>query len=1182
MKDVIGWFADFFGWVKDKMAFEETRQALLNDLGLDAPAVTPQPNIPQSNLDSIKSYQQASNPDKQALLSVLSDIRAIVTSLYGFFASFNLSPSQAVEFTHRALNMLALNYFRLRQPRLFSIAQLAGFIEDTGTPFLSGKVSWSNIVSLCTDGGLYLLKTLVVALDDEEEAQARSDFYFTALAVMITEIFKENGRALYGWDAAPESTFINADKISKRMLSAGFFSEEKDPATGKVIKKQINSSLYFLSTPQGGPGLFVTLGGGGELEAPLGDKWKVIFKMSSGALVDMTIGGTNRFTIRGPAGGPSDIRASLALQSVPDKTNRSFVLPDDSATHIEIGNIAFSIVLNSAEAEIKFSLNECALVIATKDNDGFLASLLPSDGLRLPFNFGIGAGNKRGLYTEGNIPFLSGRSTGGSQPLLAPPPDNTLIASATGSESEPPVPIAGAIGKGFSVPISIGKSLGPVNFHSLLLKLAANESTADPSDLVAEMSVALSLQLGPVFMSIDRLGFQFNVAFPDSGGNLVFADLSVGPALPRGVGITVESAAVTGGGFLFLDQEHGQYAGVVQLAFEGGISVKALGLIATRLPDGSKGFSLLVIITVENFTPIQLGLGFKLTGIGGLLAINRTFDENVLRDGIKNHTLDSVLFPPNPARDALQLLSALNKIFPISKGHHLFGPVAQIEWGTPTLITMQLGIVLEIGARLRLLVMGQLEAILPRKENDLLRIKMDAIGILDFDQGTASLDAALFDSRLLKKFVLTGGMALRLKWKGAPNFALAIGGMHHAFNPPANFPKLDRLAINLSAGDNPRLTCEAYFAVTSNSVQFGANASLYAAAHGFSIEGNIGFDVLIQLNPFHFLAEFHASIQLKRGSHNLFKVSVEGALEGPRPLRVKGKATFEIFWCDISISFNKTLVEGETPPPPPAISALDELKKALGDVRNWSSQLPVGERQMITLREAIRPGEIAVHPLGRIAVKQTVAPLNLTRDIEKFGDSTPSGPRRFTITNVTVSGQPNTPAKLSDFFAPAQFFEMSDEQKISTPSFEAMEAGLMIGNDDFAFSNADRIAAPLVYETFIVDTLPPLPQPPPPPKYALSDARLFDQAQFGAAGVSRVRTSGTAKYQNNNRADKVTLTKPGWAIASTEDLSVKPIPGADSSKSLTYSESQQLLKKFKQQNPGEARQRQVVPSFEIE
>ena len=376
------------------------------------------------------------------------------------------------------------------------------------------------------------------------------------------------------------------------------------------------------------------------------------------------------------------------------------------------------------------------------------------------------------------------------------------------------------------------------------------------------------------------------------------------------------------------------------------------------------------MITAEGFKPIPLGLGFKLTGIGGMLAINRTFNEDVLREGVKNHTLDSVLFPANPVRDALQLLSGLNKVFPIAPGHHLFGPMVEIEWATPTLITMQLGIVLEIGERLRLLVVGQVEAILPKKENDLLRIKMDAVGIIDFDQGTASLDAVLYESRLLKKFVLTGGMAMRLRWKGAPSFALAIGGLHHAFNPPANFPRLDRIAINLSAGDNPRITCAAYFAVTSNTVQFGARANLYAAAHGFSIEGDIGFDVLIQLDPFHFLAEFHASIQLKRGSRNLFKVAVAGALEGPRPLRARGKATFEILWWDVSVSFDKTLVQGAPPPPPPAIDVLNELAAALADRRNWQEALPAGQRRVATVRELPVP-ERSEDPSARKVRRQT-------------------------------------------------------------------------------------------------------------------------------------------------------------------------------------------------------------------
>jgi hypothetical protein len=52
---------------------------------------------------------------------------------------------------------------------------------------------------------------------------------------------------------------------------------------------------------------------------------------------------------------------------------------------------------------------------------------------------------------------------------------------------------------------------------------------------------------------------------------------------------------------------------------------------------------------------------------------------------------------------------------------------------------------------------------------------------------------------------------------------------------------LTKTAIALSSGTNPRLLCEAYFAITSNTVQFGARA------------------------PLHFIADFHARLRLKRG-----------------------------------------------------------------------------------------------------------------------------------------------------------------------------------------------------------------------------------------------------------------------------------------------------------------------------
>ena len=76
-----------------------------------------------------------------------------------------------------------------------------------------------------------------------------------------------------------------------------------------------------------------------------------------------------------------------------------------------------------------------------------------------------------------------------------------------------------------------------------------------------------------------------------------------------------------------------------------------------------------------------------------------------------------------------------------------------------------------------------------------------------------------------------------------------MGGLNPHFAPPAGLPRLDRLTIHLASGDNPRIVCEAYFAITSNTVQFGARALLHASAHGFSIDGDVGFDVLVQLLP---------------------------------------------------------------------------------------------------------------------------------------------------------------------------------------------------------------------------------------------------------------------------------------------------------------------------------------------
>ena len=134
-------------------------------------------------------------------------------------------------------------------------------------------------------------------------------------------------------------------------------------------------------------------------------------------------------------------------------------------------------------------------------------------------------------------------------------------------------------------------------------------------------------------------------------------------------------------------------------------------------------------------------------------------------------------------------------------------------------------------------------------------------------------------------------------------------------------------------------------------MQFGARASLYAEAVGFSIAGDIGFDALVTLLPPHFIIDFHASMQLKRGSHNLFKLTIDGTLEGPLPLRIAAKAKFEILWFSFTVHFDFTLTTGDiTQAAIPAVSLVTELTKALADPGSWATRLAPGLAHGVALR----------------------------------------------------------------------------------------------------------------------------------------------------------------------------------------------------------------------------------------
>ncbi len=877
-------------------------------------------------------------------------------------------------------------------------------------------------------------------------------------------------------------------------------------------------------------GVVLTPFGTLNLKGTLG-RWNIGFQLTADVEAFAFGGGRGVKLLASPS--TTELSGNISATLAAPIDGPAFIFGSSTGTRLEVGGAKLSAetILSEKRQAIALSaaVSSSAIVIAPGDGDSFLRSFLPAEGLQAKFDLGLAWSNERGFSLSGNA--------------------------------------------GLDADLPVGLAIRGVTVPTVHLGLHASDA-----GIKAEVSASVGVSIGPVRALVNRVGLTAVATFPENGGNLGVADLEFGFKPPSGVGLVIDAAGVSGGGFLLFDQAKGQYAGVVLLNLEGGITVKAMGLICTRLPNRAKGFSFVAMIVATDFKPIPLGLGFTLTGIGGLLAINRTFNEVAVSEGIKSQALEQVLSPKDPVKNAAQISSSLNTFFPAKNGSYLLGVLAKIHWGTEALLKMELALIFETGKRLRLIALGRLSVCVPNERNDLVRLNMNAIGVIDFDLGTASLDAALYDSRLFKKFVLTGQMAMRLRWASSPHFALSVGGFHPAFKPPPGFPALQRIAISLSESEAFSLRCEGYLALTSNTLQFGARAQLTAHGGSFSIHGEIGFNALIQFDPFMFVADFHASVHLKHGSTDLFSVTVSGELTGPRPLHTKGKASFSIFWCSFSVRFSKTLISGEPPPASERINVMARLLPALADARNWGGQLPESDRRVVTLRERHLAGEIALHPLGRLTVKQSVVPLNL--EIAKFGPTTPADARLFKLNNVTVNDDQVPFDTEQDFFAPAEFLAMTDDEKLTAPSFEPLTAGFSLKslrfilptNDDDMIEETD-----VSYETFIIDQkVNPARKSSEPGK--LNATHLDKQLRFGAAARSDVQRTGAAKFRT--RGVKNVLKKTGWIVVAEADQTPQSAPGIEAGKLVGYAEAFQALQELRLRNPSLARSLKIVRASE--
>ncbi|MFC5412203.1 DUF6603 domain-containing protein [Larkinella bovis] len=816
-------------------------------------------------------------------------------------------------------------------------------------------------------------------------------------------------------------------------------------------------------------------------------------------------------------------RASVLIHEKPDKSVETVLIGSAGGTRLAVQGLGARWFVQNAQNRLDVGMegqiDAIRLVIKGGDGDGFLQTVLS----------GIN------IMAESNVAFSF-----------------SLLNGFT---------ISGGAKFGIDLPVHL--ELGPVSVNGLAIAIAP-----ETNQFKLEAGANLKLALGPLVAVVENIGLQAGLQFQQ--GNLGPMNLGVDFKPPVGIGLSLDAGIIKGGGYVLFDDAKKMYAGALELSIQDTIQVAAICVINTRMPDGKDGFSLLILISAT-FTPgISLSMGFFLSGLGGILGIHRSINVDALRDGVRNNSIDHIMFPEDVVNNITSIIQSITQIFPPKQDQFIIGLMARITWGIPALITVDFGLVIEFANPTRIAILGVVKIVLPTEEAAILRLQVNFVGIIDFEKGMLSFDASLYNSRILT-FTLEGDMALRLGWGQTKAFVLSIGGFHPAFKPPTelHLPSMKRLTLTILA-DNPKLVLTCYFAVTSNTIQFGARLDLLFSLSAFKIVGYLYFDVLFQFSPFMFIAAIGAGLAVKMGSTTLFSITLDFQLSGPTPWRAKGTASFSILFFTIKVRFDvewgdKSSIEL------PTIAVLPKALEALSLDTNWTAELPPNRPSLVSIKDIPQePGKVILQPFGSFTVSQTVVPI--AQVLEKFGENKPADIQKVDITKVKIGDLNVAQEYPTEAFAPAMFKNLEDKDKLSSPSYEQMKSGVRITETNKIQVNF-RANRKVEYEVKVSD-FDPTPEPAPRSFFNKDIFKLM--AKGGAIGSSALSRENA--FKKVKQADVDVLDE---AFMVVDKLSMKPVVH-DSFSAGSFSDASDTLSALLNKNPELKGKIKVVPAYHLE
>ena len=1026
--------------------------------------------------------------------NVISGIQAIAVSPPGTFPATVDAAQFAAEFPQQLVDFLLIDYLLGQGSPWSQALHVLGVIRLEEVPatarrpgYIRRAIAWSDLARVLSDSSAvfrdawswgtpnFQQHDFLIAVDDLMTV--------LALPARVQPLDPTLRDALSGGAPGP-------DEIHDWALRVPVVGHPRSDMTVEV-----GAELFMLpatGSSQPGFALLPYAVGTSAVAVDLSDTLQLTvdaaFDMQAGVALLVTPGDPPRLlvdlTAAAAAHTTAPSRTHLAISLDSHGGSPIVLLGSLEGSHLQVGAVSVRAGARLASdnrldvfGELAFNDAEIAVRPETGKADGFIANLLPGDGITAGFNFGVGLSTSQGIYITGS--------------------------------------------GGLEVQVPIHVTLGPIEVTSARLAIRS-----DSGSIPITLGATFRGDLGPLKATVEDVGLSVTLRFPPGGGNLGPLDLALGFKPPRGAALVVDAGVVTGGGYLFADPDRGEYAGVLELEIAKFLAAKAIGLITTRMPDGSPGFSLLLVLTAEFGTGLQLGYGFKLIGLGGIIGLNRSMRLDALMEGVRTGAIESVMFPRDVVANAPRILSDLKAFFPPREGTFLIGPMVKLGWGTPTLVSVALGVIIEIPGNIA--IVGVLKVALPTEEQALLLLQVNFAGAIEFDRKRIYFFASLFGSRVLTMSI-NGEMGLLIAYGADPNFVLTVGGFHPEFAPPPlPFPSPRRVRVDVLNSDVGRISVSGYFAVTSNTAQFGAQADLFFGFSAFSIQGQVGFDALFQFSPFMFIIEVRASASLKAFGVGVFSISLRFALSGPTPWRARGSGSISFFFFEISADFDITWgEERDTVLPPVSVLPLfaDELLKPDG----WQVIPPAGGAPLVTLRALPEAeSELVLHPLGTLSIRQRAVPLDI--QVDKVGSQAAAD-----ISKLTVSPVGTALTKLSDaeeMFALGQFQNMDDAAKLARRAFERQHAGLELSPDGVAMASQRAVRRSARYEQSIIDTTI---QPGEPPKSFVNyNGTLFNHFVAGSS-VARSPLAAAQRTLREPAGQRLTVSGDSYVVARTLD-----------------------------------------------